>query len=698
MKGLSFSWKRAVGISGLKSKVAQKTGIPTTKQGLERKIGSSILSVLTGSKSKKSFWLLALASVLLISCGGAGKNANVTKQQKPTILILPSDQLLQRFGMLKQQEAVGKTLQVRDYSGYLLADTSSKFIISSLQGTFVEFGYPLNDLEQTLKSINDQEMIDVVDGIKKDAKTILLTNARPDIILEVDYTLQTDRSSRDYKKKLTYTVRAIDAFSNKVVATIQKADFSKDDASDPAALMQAALAQDAKDFTKQINDYFNTIVAEGREITTRIMIAGDAGLSLSDKYTGNNTYTDFIIDWMKVYTKDGAYNMLRNTDTELAFNNVRIKTLNDNGTQYSAYDFARDLSRALNADCRIKSKIVTQGLGDAAIIIQGPGVSMENLSQYEGKIKLTVMVPNDGLKTAEAKQLETKMIQMLTTNGVGGLGGDPRYVIAPEVKVLKMDVTSTAPVRHLIQYDITFYVADILQGTIFASSNMKVTGVGDSEALALIAAFNEIRPDNAAFQKMLKEADEKIINYYKEHGNEFLQQGKMLIAQQKYAEVIALLGGIPAEVNDIYNQAVKMVNDIMPKYLAQECGLVLSQFKAALGNQVTGVNKEAMAYYAMIPAGSPCSAEANELYRAYKNRLTQEDQREWDKQMAQIKADNDYRTLQAELKAKIEISANKCLLDKYKKDAAYNRLPWLRKLLYVGDNDPFDGYAPAEGC
>lgn len=53
IKGLSFSLKRAVGISGLKSKIAHKTGIPTTKQGLERKIGAGILSVLTGKKRKR---------------------------------------------------------------------------------------------------------------------------------------------------------------------------------------------------------------------------------------------------------------------------------------------------------------------------------------------------------------------------------------------------------------------------------------------------------------------------------------------------------------------------------------------------------------------------------------------------------------------------------------------------------------------
>ena len=45
--GLSFSLKRAVGISGLKSKVAHAVGIPTTRQGLERKIGGAIVKAVT---------------------------------------------------------------------------------------------------------------------------------------------------------------------------------------------------------------------------------------------------------------------------------------------------------------------------------------------------------------------------------------------------------------------------------------------------------------------------------------------------------------------------------------------------------------------------------------------------------------------------------------------------------------------------
>jgi hypothetical protein len=48
--GLSFSWKRALGITQMKQRVARKTGIPTSKAGIERKIGNAIIKAVLGKK------------------------------------------------------------------------------------------------------------------------------------------------------------------------------------------------------------------------------------------------------------------------------------------------------------------------------------------------------------------------------------------------------------------------------------------------------------------------------------------------------------------------------------------------------------------------------------------------------------------------------------------------------------------------
>lgn len=50
IRGLSFSWSRFLGIAGLKNKVARKTGIPTTRGGMERKLGRMLIEALFGKK------------------------------------------------------------------------------------------------------------------------------------------------------------------------------------------------------------------------------------------------------------------------------------------------------------------------------------------------------------------------------------------------------------------------------------------------------------------------------------------------------------------------------------------------------------------------------------------------------------------------------------------------------------------------
>ena len=48
--GVSFSLKRTLGITQVKQKFARETGIPTSKAGLERKVGKMVLNAIFGKK------------------------------------------------------------------------------------------------------------------------------------------------------------------------------------------------------------------------------------------------------------------------------------------------------------------------------------------------------------------------------------------------------------------------------------------------------------------------------------------------------------------------------------------------------------------------------------------------------------------------------------------------------------------------
>ena len=48
--GVSYSFKRVLGITQAKQKFARETGIPTSKVGLERKIGKMVLNAIFGKR------------------------------------------------------------------------------------------------------------------------------------------------------------------------------------------------------------------------------------------------------------------------------------------------------------------------------------------------------------------------------------------------------------------------------------------------------------------------------------------------------------------------------------------------------------------------------------------------------------------------------------------------------------------------
>jgi len=48
--GFSWSWKRAFGLQKIRQDISRNIGIPTTKYGLERKLGSFLINLILGKK------------------------------------------------------------------------------------------------------------------------------------------------------------------------------------------------------------------------------------------------------------------------------------------------------------------------------------------------------------------------------------------------------------------------------------------------------------------------------------------------------------------------------------------------------------------------------------------------------------------------------------------------------------------------
>jgi len=302
-------------------------------------------------------------------------DVNAIEQARPTIMVIPGDQTLQNFKCLRTQQANGREYVLRDYKKYLLKDDRAERIISAIQNEFNAQNYPLTDFEQALKQLDNQEALDMADGFEKDAKTMLLTVTQPDIILELTYDTSRDRmsmTSHNYTgkgdKNVSYTLNALDAYTNKVVATMTSSNIK---GTSTTQTIQEDLKKNMPKFQQDITKYFSDILTRGRDITVRIAVENGCKVDLSDESIEGDTYADWIMDYIKTHTVKGAYKMQRNTAKELYFVNCRIKLLNEDGIQYGVYDWTRDLQKNLRKNLGLKCTNKAQGLGEVLISIQG---------------------------------------------------------------------------------------------------------------------------------------------------------------------------------------------------------------------------------------------------------------------------------------------------------------------------------------
>lgn len=331
---------------------------------LLKKSSSTIVNLrhLSGSA------LLVMALFIsAIGCKNSFKN-DVVNQAKPTIMVIPSDNLLNKNGALKKEIIDGAEIYIRDYNGYLINDTKSKAAISIIQKAFVNEGYPLNDLDKNLKHLNDRSIRDEADGVKKDAKTLLLESVQPDIIIELDYSFDMDMNSRNFDREISYTLTAIDAYTNKVFSSNV---YSGGKGTDFKTAFEDAIDEKIGSMMSEIDNYFGDIVANGREITVQFNVDKNSMIKLSDTYSSSGeSYSEWIQDYMDYYTIKGTYKLERNSDYEMYFVNVRIPTQKENGTQLNALGWARQCVKEMREKLKVSSSNKAQGLSEVVITIK----------------------------------------------------------------------------------------------------------------------------------------------------------------------------------------------------------------------------------------------------------------------------------------------------------------------------------------
>ena len=292
--------------------------------------------------------------------------------KKPKLMVVPSDAWCKEHGYTQQFDDQGTVEEVPDYKAALLNNKDLNNAISKIGILMADRGFPLQDLQQTMKSISNLSAEDRLIRSKTSGAAIqespldrLRRTAKADIILELDWTVNTIGP----KQSITYNLRALDAYSNKQVAGAQGTGAPSFSA-EVSLLLEEAVQNHMDNFSAGLQQHFDDLLTNGREVVVDIRVFDNAeGIDLETEYDGYEL-TEIIDNWMAENTVNHRFNKSDATETMILFDQVRIPIYKLNGMPQDAEGFTRDLMRYLRkAPYNIPCKVINRGLGRCLLVL-----------------------------------------------------------------------------------------------------------------------------------------------------------------------------------------------------------------------------------------------------------------------------------------------------------------------------------------
>lgn len=313
-------------------------------------------------KNKYFFLTMILSAFPLLMLGQA---------KKPTLMVFPADNWCIEHGYTQTFKNQGKETRVPNYEKAIQEDMDLYNVITKIGELMSDQGFPLEDLSQTIKSINQNATELEMTTSRTSGATIaetpldrLLTRAKADIIVEVTWKV----NKVGPKRSVTYTLRGLDAYTNKQVAATTGTGAPSYTAETPV-LLEEAVIEKMDGFVAQLQAHFDDLLANGREVNINCRIFNNGrGLTFEDEF-GGEELIEIIDNWMDENTQNHRYNLSDATETTLVFKQVRIPLYNAKGRALDTRTFTADLRKYLKTKLNIDSKIFTVGLGRADLIL-----------------------------------------------------------------------------------------------------------------------------------------------------------------------------------------------------------------------------------------------------------------------------------------------------------------------------------------
>lgn len=195
------------------------------------------------------------------------------------------------------------------------------------------------------------------------------------------------------------------------------------------------------------------------------------------------------------------------------------------------------------------------------------------ISADDERIVIIPYIPEQvfDLSSTVSTNLYNKLTSAITRNGLSGEGSHNRFIMSALVNIQQKDVTATAPPMHVIEFDLTLYVGDGVDGVLFASANKRLKGVGRNETAAYVMALNNFEVTSKEVKELIELGKVRIVQYYRDKCEIIIRESNSKASQDQFDAAIYSLLEIPSVVTDCYQKAMDEAVRIHKLKLEKEC-------------------------------------------------------------------------------------------------------------------------------
>lgn len=295
--------------------------------------------------------------------------AAFSQAKKPTIMVVPSDNWCITNGYFLEFDNQGTKVKVPDYKKAVQENSDLLMVISKINQLMGDRGFPLKNLESSLKTLESESAENAMTtsksgaGISESPVDKLKKTAKADIWMQLTWTV----NQTGPKKSISFNLQGLDAYTDKQVAGASGTGAPSFSAELPVLLEEAVLAH-LDNFNVQLQKHFEDMFANGREIILRIKKWDSFDGDLESEYGGEELGSQ-IEKWVTANTVQGRFNTSDATENMMLFEQVRIPLYDAANKAVDARGWAKGLQKHLKEAYQIDAKLTMKGLGQAVITI-----------------------------------------------------------------------------------------------------------------------------------------------------------------------------------------------------------------------------------------------------------------------------------------------------------------------------------------